>query len=199
MLAKIGAALGFGFQARSDDGPLRACGTAAPRCKVGVIRKEYELIPMKTTIRRAGPNEAVPWRLLLSADGPRSEIAKYLARGELWLADCGGDIVGEMVLMETRVDVWEIMNLAVSQSVQRTGIGTRLLRKARTIAKQRRALRLEVGTGNGGVGQLAFYQRFGFRIVGVDTDFFVRRWHKVAKQNGMALRDMVRMEIAFDT
>jgi ribosomal protein S18 acetylase RimI-like enzyme len=153
---------------------------------------------MKTTIRRARPTEPLPWDLLLSADGPRPEIEKYLARGELWLAECGGDIVGEMVLMETRVDVWEIMNLAVSQSVQRQGIGTRLLKRAKTMAKQRRAHRLEVGTGNGGVGQLAFYQRFGFRIVGIDANFFVRRWHKVWTQNGIPLRDMVRMEIALD-
>ena len=57
---------------------------------------------MKTTIRRAKPDEALPWDLLLSADGPKPEIEKYLARGELWLAEGGGDIVGEMVLMETR-------------------------------------------------------------------------------------------------
>ena len=153
---------------------------------------------MKTTIRRAKPNETPPWNLLLSADGPKPEIEKYLARGELWLAECGDDVVGEMVLMETRVDVWEIMNLAVSRSVQRSGIGTGLLRRARTLAMKRGAHRLEVGTGNGGLVQLAFYQQFGFRIVGVDTDFFVRRWHKVWKQNEIQLRDMVRMEIAFD-
>ena len=153
---------------------------------------------MKTTIRRAKPDETLPWGLLLGADGPKPEIEKYLARGELWLAECGGDIVGEMVLMETRVDVWEVMNLAVSRNVQRRGIGTSLLKRARTLARQRGAHRLEVGTGNSGVGQLAFYQRFGFRIVGIDTNFFVRRWHKVWKQNGVPLRDMVRMEIAFD-
>ncbi len=139
---------------------------------------------MKTTIRKAKTDETPPWSLLLSADGPKPEIEKYLARGELWLAVCG--------------DEWEIMNLAVLQSVQRKGIGTRLLNKARTLARQQGAHRLEVGTGNGGAGQLVFYQRFGFRIVGVDVNFFVKRWHKVWKQNGIPLRDMVRMDIAFD-
>src|SRR3989442_999223 len=42
-----------------------------------------------------------------------------------------------MVLMETRGDVWGGMNLAVSRNVQRKGIGTRLLKKARTLARQR--------------------------------------------------------------
>ena len=152
---------------------------------------------MKTSIRKARPDELPPWGLLLSADGPKPEIEKYLRRGELWLAACDGATVGAMVLMETRVDVWEIMNLAVLPEAQRKGVGTRLLKKARTVARQRGAHRLEVGTGSGGVGQLAFYQRFGFRIVGVDTDFFVRRWHKVWLQNGIPLRDMVRMEIVF--
>jgi hypothetical protein len=54
-----------------------------------------------------------------------------------------------------------------------------------------------VGTDNGGFDRLAFYQRFGFRIVDVDIDFFVRRYHKVLKKDGIPLRDMLRMVIEF--
>src|SRR5258706_12763271 len=109
---------------------------------------------MKATIRRAKPDETLPWGLLLSADGPKPEIEKYLARGELWLAECGGDIVGEMVLMETRVDVWEVMNLAVARNVQRKGIGTGLLKRGGTLATQPGGHGLGVGTGNSCVSEL---------------------------------------------
>lgn len=146
-------------------------------------------------IRRAAPTDAVPWPLLLDADGPRPEIEKYLQRGEQWLAEQAGEVVGQMVLMETRADTWEIMNIAVAESHKGQGIGTAMLRKAKTLAAQRGAHRLEVGTGNSSLRELAFYQRFGFRIVGVDFDYFVRRWGRATKQNGIPLRDMLRMEI----
>ncbi len=148
-------------------------------------------------IRKAGPYDDVPWKLLLSADGQRHEVQKYLDRGELWVAEIGGKIVGEVVLMETRSDVWEVMNIAVAPKFRRKGVGTALLRKSRSVTQRRGAYRLEVGTDNGGFDRLAFYQRFGFRIVDVDIDFFVRRYHKVFKKDGIPLRDMLRMVIEF--
>lgn len=149
----------------------------------------------KPVIRQAAPGDAIPWKLLHSADGPRAEIRKYLDRGELWLAEQAGCVVGQMVLMQTRVDTWEIMNIAVDDAQQGQGIGTALLRRAKSLATQRGAHRLEVGTGNSSLRELAFYQRFGFRIVGVDVDFFVRRLGKVTRQNGIGLRDMLRMDM----
>lgn len=146
-------------------------------------------------IRKATAEDAVPWPLLFDADGPRAEVEKYLARGEQWLAEQAGEVVGQMVLMETRADTWEIMNIAVAEERKGQGIGTALLRKAKLLATQRGAHRLEVGTGNSSLRELGFYQRFGFRIVGVDFDFFVRRWGKATKQGGIPLRDMIRMEI----
>jgi ribosomal protein S18 acetylase RimI-like enzyme len=149
-------------------------------------------------IRRADPGDPIPWTLLLDADGPKAEVRKYLARGELWLAQEGPRVLGSMILMETRAGLWEIMNLAVRADSQRRGIGTLLLGKARSLARRRGARRLEVGTGNSSIGPLAFYQRFGFRIVGVEVDFFARRWKRVRSESGIALRDMVRLEIDFE-
>ncbi len=149
-------------------------------------------------IRRATDKDPIPWDLLLDADGPQEIVSSYLERSELWLAELDGQLVGEMVLLETRPDVLEILNMAVRPSLQSEGIGTKLLRKARSLAKSREMERLEVGTGNNCFRQLAFYQRFGFRIIGVDTDFFVRRRKKISKLQGVPLLDLVRMEIVFD-
>jgi ribosomal protein S18 acetylase RimI-like enzyme len=150
---------------------------------------------MVVRIRPSTPADAIPWALLMDADSPRAVVRKYLARGELWLAEDGTRVLGAMVLLAKRTDAWEIMNLAVAADAQRQGIGTRLLRKARQVAKARGAHRLEVGTGNSSLGPLAFYQRFGFRIVGVAVDFFTPRWSRVRRENGIALRDMVRMSL----
>ena len=150
---------------------------------------------LRPKMRGATPDDPTPWALLLAADGPRAEIRKYLSRGELWLAEAAGQVVGQMVLLETRVGTWEIMNIAVSDELRGHGVGTALLRKAKAVAIERGAHLLEVGTGNSSLRELAFYQRFGFRIVGVDVDYFVRRWGKATKQNGIPLRDLVRMEM----
>ena len=133
-------------------------------------------------MRRANPADAPPWKLLFAADGPRAEIEKYLSRGEQWLAEIDGLVVGQMVLMQTRVDIWEVMNIAVSDELHGR-------------AAERGAQRLEVGTGNSSLRELAFYQRFGFRIVGVDVGFFERRSKRVQKQDGIVLRDMVRLAL----
>ena len=57
----------------------------------------------------------------------------------------------------------EIMNIAVVEHLQE-GIGKKLLSHAIETAKGYGMSKLEVGTGNSSVSQLAFYQKCGFRI-----------------------------------
>ena len=152
----------------------------------------------KLEFRRATQNDPIPWAFLLDADGPREVVETYLARSELWLAEHDDKLVAQMVLLETRPGVLEILNMAVLPQLRSQGIGTMLLTKAQTLAKSRGLERLEVGTGNNCCRQPAFYQRFGFRIFGVDRDFFVRRWASVSRLDGVPLLDLVRMEIVFD-
>lgn len=58
----------------------------------------------------------------------------------------------------------EIMNIAVAEHLQGKGIGKKLLRHAIETAKGYGMSKLEVGTGNSSVSQLALYQKCGFRI-----------------------------------
>lgn len=150
---------------------------------------------MPLSIVRATPTDTIPWPLLLNADASRGEVQKYLKRGELWLAKNGSKVDGAMILMETLVGTVEIMNIAVNPKLQSRGIGTSLLRAAKRRAKQLGASTLHVGTGNNSFGQLIFYQRFGFRIVGVSRNFFVGRYSKTYVQKGVKLLDSIRMEM----
>ncbi|MNJ03534.1 putative N-acetyltransferase YvbK [compost metagenome] len=52
---------------------------------------------------------------------------------------------------------------------------------------------IEVGTGSTGVAQLALYQKCGFRMTGIDRDFFTRHYAEPIYENGMQLKDMVRL------
>lgn len=65
----------------------------------------------------------------------------------------------------------ELVNIAVDEKQQSKGIGKRLVYHAIENARLLGAKTIEVGTGNSSVGQLALYQKSGFRITGIDKDF----------------------------
>ena len=50
-----------------------------------------------------------------------------------------------------------------------------------------------IGTGNSSISQLALYQKMGFRIAGVDVDFFTRNYPEEIIENGIHCRDMIRL------
>ena len=56
--------------------------------------------------------------------------------------------------------------------------------------------RVVVGTGNSGIGQLAYYQRCGFRLWKIERNFFnsERGYPDGLEENGIPLRDMVWMD-----
>ncbi len=49
---------------------------------------------------------------------------------------------------------------------------TELVMDTIKVDKTKRYKTIEIGTGNSSIGQLALYQKCGFRIIGVDMDFF---------------------------
>jgi GNAT superfamily N-acetyltransferase len=104
-------------------------------------------------------------------------VASYLGRGRCFVAEESPDeIVGEYVLIDTRPETVELVNVAVREDRQGRGIGKALVLHAVDEARRLGHRTIEVGTGNAGIAQLALYQRCGFRIVGVDIDFFTRRY-----------------------
>ncbi len=88
------------------------------------------------------------------------------------------------------------MNIAVRPEQQQLGVGSRLLMWVIEIYRAAGARALEVGTGSFGY-QLTFYQRYGFRVVEIDRDFFVTHYHAPIFEEGIRLRDMLRLRIEF--
>jgi ribosomal protein S18 acetylase RimI-like enzyme len=85
------------------------------------------------------------------------------------------------------------LGIAVHEDHQNRGIGKQLVRHAIHNAKLQGYRTIEVGTGNSGIGQLALYQKCGFRMIGIDRDFFVRHYAEEIFENGIPCRDMVRL------
>ena len=123
-------------------------------------------------IRGLREGEDAPRDLLLLADPSPEAVDSYLARGRCFVAELGGEIVGEYVLIDTRPQTGELVNIAVSEQEQGRGLGQKLVQHAISWAHTNGYKTIGVGTGNSSIGQLVLYQKCGFRMVGVDRDFF---------------------------
>lgn len=144
-------------------------------------------------VDKLGLNEEPPMDLLLLADPSKAMIEHYLKRGQCYVAKRDGSMMAVYVLLPTRPETVELVNIAVGEKHQGKGIGTRLVNHAIETAKLQGYRTIEVGTGNSSIGQLALYQKCGFRIVGVDRDFFVRHYTGEIIENGIPCRDMIRL------
>ena len=127
-------------------------------------------------------NEKPPMELLLLADPSRELVQEYIRRGTCFVAERKGQIIGVYVLLPTRPQTVELVNIAVMPSHQGKGIGKKLLKHAIQTAKS-----------NSSIGQLAFYQKCGFRMIGIDFDFFTRHYSEAIFENGIQCRDMIRL------
>ncbi len=147
----------------------------------------------KMEIRKLNKTDKLPIELLLLADPSREIVEEYVNRGECFVAESEQQIIGVYVLLPTRPETVELVNVAVVQEQHGRGIGKQLVMDAIQVAKTKGYKTIEIGTGNSSIGQLALYQKCGFRIVGVDLDFFVRHYPDKIFENGIQCRDMVRL------
>lgn len=144
-------------------------------------------------IRLLAPDEAVPFDLLLLADPSKEMITTYIDRGKCFIALSNNKPIGVLVMIQTHPETIEIINIAVAEAFQGNRIGTKLIHFAIIYASDAGEKAIEIGTGNSSIHQLLFYQKCGFRIVGVDPDFFVRHYKEEIYENGIQCRDMIRL------
>lgn len=150
-------------------------------------------------------NDNYPWDLLLDADPCRELVEEYLEKGECWAGrenENSDTFDGVYILLfpeegegAGQESSGELINLAVRPELQGRGIGKQCVAHAAGRCRLRGLKYLEVGTGNSGIGQIAFYQKCGFRITGVIPDYFEGRFEEEIFENGMLCRDMVRFRM----
>jgi ribosomal protein S18 acetylase RimI-like enzyme len=141
--------------------------------------------------------DAIPMDLLLLSDPSEEVIDEYLRFSIKFIARRNATIVGALVLLRTRPKTMEIMNISVYEEYQNKGIGKQLINQAIAYAKENHMKTLEIGTGNPGVMQMMLYQKCGFRIVGVEFDYFRKNHKEKIYENGIECRDMIRMRMEF--
>ena len=136
--------------------------------------------------------------LLLLADESLAQVRSYMNRGELYaFVGEGARAVGIVLTITAEDNAEELKAVAVDGSQQNRGIGRRMLAAVLEELRRRGVRRAIVGTANAGIGQLAYYQKAGFRLQRIERDFFspARGYPAVMEDNGIRLRDMVWMDL----
>jgi ribosomal protein S18 acetylase RimI-like enzyme len=136
--------------------------------------------------------------LLLLADESPEQVHSYMHCGDLFaFVDSDGTAVGIVLTIPGGEGSVELKSVAVDPARQNLGIGRRMLAAVLEELRRRGARRALVGTANAGIGQLAYYQKAGFRLLRIERDFFspARGYPAVMQDNGIRLRDMVWMDL----
>ena len=127
--------------------------------------------------------------LLLMPDPDKSEVKRYLEGASIIVAKDKSELIGIAVLV-TENDKFELINIAVDENSQGKGIAKLLIKEVMVLAKKMGATELLVGTGNSSLSQLALYQKCGFRMSYIKTDFFAS-YPEAIYENGIHCIDMV--------
>lgn len=139
--------------------------------------------------------ETEHYELLLEADPSKDLVDTYFKRSATFEVLDSNKLVGIVVLLETRPDSMEIVNISVNEKYQNKGIGQKILSFSIQYAKDRNIVALDIGTGSTSFSQLYLYQKMGFRLVGIDRNFFVHHYSEEIIENGLILKDMVRLQL----
>lgn len=146
-------------------------------------------------IRKIAQGENVPIELLLLADPSVEMIETYRKQGECYVAVVEQEIIGTYVLLSIKPGIVEIMNIAVKEKWQGKGMGKQLVMDAIHQARKNGYRAIEVGTGNSSIAQLYLYQKCGFKMIGIDLNFFTRHYSNKIYENGIQCRDMIRLSL----
>ncbi len=130
---------------------------------------------------------------LLLADESEDIINGYINEGELYVIQFDNKEVGVVLFTFPSFDTVEIKNIAITEIARGHGIGKQAIQQAVHIFSKRHYARLIVGTANSSLGNLAFYQKVGFRFYEIRRDFFIN-YPSPVFENGLQALDMVVFE-----
>lgn len=143
----------------------------------------------------AGEDREAYLPLLLLADEP-APLRGYLNDGDLYvLQDDAGEALGVTLTLPygDEPGTIELKNVAIAPGRHNRGLGKRMLAAVLTDLRARGYRRVVVGTSNAGIGQIAFYQKAGFRLWRIERDYFTpeKGYDPEERENGLTHRDMV--------
>jgi ribosomal protein S18 acetylase RimI-like enzyme len=151
--------------------------------------------PLAVENVRPGPEREAFLPLLLLA-GAEPQVRAYLQHGDLYaLRGADGGPLGVTLVQSDPADprTAELRAVAVDPTQHNRGLGRRMLASVLADLRARGFRRSVVGTSNAGIGQIAFYQKAGFRLWQIERDFFTpeKGYDPDERENGLPHRDMI--------
>jgi ribosomal protein S18 acetylase RimI-like enzyme len=133
------------------------------------------------------------------AEDSRERLEASIDQGRVLVATRGELVVGYLQLVETDTPgEVELKSMAVAEHSQQQGVGRALVERATAECRDEGARTMLVGTAAAGVGDLRFYQRLGFRMLGIERDAFTSAdgYPDGLTVDGIPLRDRVWLTLA---
>ena len=131
--------------------------------------------------------------LLLLADESEEIVQTYIERGDLFAISLQNQTIGVALFIEEAPHVIELKNIALLPQFTGHGYGKAVIEHACTLYKRRNIHKLIVGTANSSIDNIAFYQKAGFRMTHVKSNFFLQ-YPAPIFENGIQALDMLMFE-----
>jgi N-acetylglutamate synthase-like GNAT family acetyltransferase len=131
--------------------------------------------------------------LFRMADDSEEAIAEYMHEGRLFALWGEGRIVGHVQVVAREDGEVELRSLAMFAAVRGTGLGRAMVMGVLDTLAREGVRRVWVATASADIGNLAFYQRVGFRMHSIERDAFtVERGYAIGLEvDGIRVRDRV--------
>ncbi|MFN7253508.1 MAG: GNAT family N-acetyltransferase [Anaerobacillus sp.] len=130
---------------------------------------------------------------LLLADESEVAINKYINEGEMFSIHYENKMAGVVIFNYHSQLIVELKNIALAPNFRGKGLGKLVITKACELYKRKGNSKVIVGTANSSIGNLAFYQKVGFRMTEIKKDFF-RDYPEPIYEDGIRALDMVMFE-----
>jgi GNAT superfamily N-acetyltransferase len=178
---------------------MRVCRACTDReRKVFTVVASPDAADLSVVLLPAGESREPYVPMLLLADEPEP-LRHYLDEGDLYvLLDRDGSPLGATVVIPDAgaENTLELRAVAIAEGQHNRGLGQVMVRGVIDDLASRGARRIIVGTSNAGIGQIAFYQKAGFRLWRIEQDYFTaeKGYDPDERENGLPHRDMVWFE-----
>lgn len=142
------------------------------------------------------PSDELPLQLLLEADLDLNQITSYINDCMIYVLKKSSEPIGIICVQPLASHTAEIKNISIAATYQNSGLGKQLLHHALLKLDQKAFRKVIVKTGNSSIGPLAFYQKLGFRITGMEPDFFTKHYpHQEIIENGIPCKDQIELTL----
>lgn len=135
--------------------------------------------------------DPTPYGLLLLADPSKDLIDEYLKSSNIFTVRHNNEIIGVAVLFPLTPETVEIKNIAVKPEFQGQGIGSYLIANIVQFALFNGQKTICIGTANSSIGQLSLYQKLGFEISDIKSNFFTDNYDEPIFENGIQAKHML--------